>query len=121
MRLMADGDGLRLAGGLCADCGHRMIPQRAVCPACGGARVGLAAFGPDGVVRKWSDLTVSVDGVEAPYWVGLVELAEGPVLFVRLASQPEVGQRVRLAADAAADVYWFEAVGDEASAEEEGK
>jgi uncharacterized OB-fold protein len=84
-----------------------MIPRRAVCPACGSVAVDAEAMGPDGMVLHWSDLTVSVDAVPAPYWVGMIQLTEGPVLFARIEGKPTVGQRVVLSGDPEEDIYWF--------------
>lgn len=98
---------MRLLGGRCEECGHLTIPHRAVCPSCRSISPVETYLGPHGTVERSSDLLVPTDGVHAPYWVGLVRLAEGPLVFARVKGEVEPGDPVQLQVDEVSDTYWF--------------
>ncbi|HEY6538015.1 MAG TPA: OB-fold domain-containing protein [Candidatus Dormibacteraeota bacterium] len=107
MRLV-DGQA-RLLGGRCSQCGHATVPRRNACPSCHGETVGEVELGPTGSVISSVELYVPTAGVEAPYWVGLVKLSEGPTLFTRLAGAAGPGSAVELVVEPETDSYWFAA------------
>jgi uncharacterized OB-fold protein len=95
----------RLVGGRCEACGHTTYPRRARCPACRGA-VTEAEFGPEATVEGSATLFVSTDEAEAPYAVGMVQVAGGPKLLARI-DGAGTGERVRLIVDEEAGAFRF--------------
>jgi hypothetical protein len=86
----------------CAECGAISLqaPSCRFCGAEGGEPVPISGRGR---LVSWTVIRVAPAryAAEAPYAVGLVELAEGPRITARVAGDPErlaAGQPVRLAA-----------------------
>ena len=77
----------RLEGSVCRGCGARAFPARPICAACKSADVAKASFSGRG--RLWSFTRIAQPprgfASVAPYAVGMVRLAEGPLLTAQLA------------------------------------
>lgn len=102
-----------LVGSLCASCGKRLWPARAVCPACQSAQIGLVNLAPSGRLITFSTVWVARPGLDTPYVLAQVELDDGVRLFahVRHLSNPRAGDRVRLVFgddDSQIPPFWFE-------------
>jgi len=99
----------RLEAGRCRGCGHINFPPKGVCAACRKS----AEFEPvslNGRGRVHTFTRVSAMGAppeflqyverRGPYWVGIVELEEGPRVVAQLVvpddRQPYIGQPVRM-------------------------
>lgn len=77
----------RLEGSSCPACSVRFFPPRAVCPACKRAGLPAFAFSGRGTLYSWSRVLQPSRGYAsmAPYLVGMVRLAEGPLVSAQLA------------------------------------
>ena len=78
-------------------CGHRQLPPKALCTACGSMdRLSLADATGEGVVDTWTVVhRAPRPDVEAPYTIARVRLAEGPVVLTRLdGTEWAIGERV---------------------------
>jgi uncharacterized protein len=80
-----------LAGRRCAECGRIAIVGGKACPFCGGEGGIDVALSGRGALVSWTVIRVAPAryAAEAPYTVGLVELAEGPRLTARITGDPE--------------------------------
>ena len=82
----------RLEGSVCRACDARSFPARTVCAACRSAEVTPAGFSGRG--RLWSFTRVAQPprgfASVAPYAVGMVRLAEGPLVTAQLADSEGV-------------------------------
>ena len=72
----------------CADCGHVRFPPTAMCPRCHSVAFDWTAVSGAGTL--WSYTTVRVApspelAAEVPYRLGVVQLAEGPLVLGRVA------------------------------------
>src|SRR5207249_650862 len=67
----------RLVGSRCTDCGAGSWPGRAVCHRCGSTAVQEWALPPEGRLLSVTTVRVPKPGLESPYVIGEVELAEG--------------------------------------------
>ena len=77
----------RLVLQVCAQCGHVQYPPREICSACLGSELGWESVSGTGQVLSWTRLHASSepyfrDG--APWHIGSVQLASGPVLITFL-------------------------------------
>jgi uncharacterized OB-fold protein len=76
----------RLVVQACGSCDHRQHPPRAVCTQCGS--MDHLTFVPStgfGQVDSWTEVhRAPRPGVEVPYTIARVRLAEGPILLTRL-------------------------------------
>jgi uncharacterized OB-fold protein len=104
----------RLVGGRCESCNHTTYPRRTRCPACRRGAVTEAEFGPEATVEGSATLFVSTDEAEAPYAVGMVQVADGPKLLARI-DGADAGEQVRLIVDEEAGAFWFAAANGEAA------
>jgi len=86
----------------CADCGTLSLDPARSCPSCGTAGGSDVSLSGCGRLISWTVIRVAPAryAAEAPYAVGLLELAEGPRLTARLEGDPErfsAGQALVLA------------------------
>lgn len=70
----------------CEDCNRQTFPPKPVCPHCWSTRVAWRPLGALGALYSWTRIHAapSVFASEAPYAVGIVDLAEGVRLACRL-------------------------------------
>ncbi len=68
----------------CRTCGWASFPARRICARCGAEEVARVEGGRRGRVLSSAVVHHAPIGFQAPYLVGLVELAEGPVVFCPL-------------------------------------
>ncbi|RJQ29153.1 MAG: Zn-ribbon domain-containing OB-fold protein [Peptococcaceae bacterium] len=92
----------KLVGLKCLECGAYTIPPKKVCSECAGEELEVVEFKGAGEVRTYTVVRVPPEGFDAPYVLGLVELAEGPWLLGRIVDvDPErvsfdlIGQKVK--------------------------
>ncbi len=86
----------------CAGCGTLSLDPARSCPSCGTAGGSDVTLSGRGRLVSWTVIRVAPAryAAEAPYAVGLLELAEGPRLTARLEGDPErlsAGQSLVLA------------------------
>ena len=93
----------RLKGLKCSDCGVITVPPKATCEECASTKLDVTELSGEGAIRTFTVIRVAPEGLEAPYVVVLVELAEGPWLMGNLhglepdqATMDLIGKRVQL-------------------------
>ena len=76
----------QLQGTVCARCGHKMFPPRAVCPECRSRKVEPVKFSGRGTVYSHTTVYQAPEGFESyvPYVAALVQLEEGPLVSAQL-------------------------------------
>lgn len=96
-------DGWRLPASHCSACGAEFHPPRARCPRCGAAELQEVSLPKTGRLLSYTLVhqTSPASMIAPPYYVGLVEIDEGPVIEAVGASRVAastllVGARVRL-------------------------
>jgi uncharacterized OB-fold protein len=99
---MVAGTTLRLAASACPVCERVDFPRRVACAQCLGS-VGTVALGPSGVLRGFTAVLHQPPDaqMQAPYWVGDVEFAEGVSvvgLLVDVDGEPAKGSAVEVVA-----------------------
>jgi uncharacterized OB-fold protein len=79
-----------LRGRRCAGCGTLSVPSGAACPSCGAAGGTDLELSGRGRLLSWTVIRVAPAryAAEAPYAVGLLELAEGARLTARIEGDP---------------------------------
>jgi uncharacterized OB-fold protein len=103
----------RLVGSRCAECGATSWPRRAVCHSCGAPAPGEVSFEPSGTLITHTRVWVARHGLDSPYSVGQVRLADGPTIFAHVRGLPDgvkVPLEVRLAFsedESAIPPFWF--------------
>ena len=77
----------RLEGSACRACDARAFPARATCAACGARDAAPFAFSGRGTLWSFARVAQAPRGFAsvAPYAVGMVRLAEGPLVTAQLA------------------------------------
>jgi uncharacterized OB-fold protein len=77
----------RLEGSLCRGCGARAFPARPMCAACKSADVAPTRLSGRGSLWSFTRIAQPPRGFAsvAPYAVGMVRLAEGPLVTAQLA------------------------------------
>jgi uncharacterized OB-fold protein len=70
-----------LRGTCCHHCNQVVLLQVAACPRCAGRELTSVCIGQRAVLGHFSEVFHSLDGFEAPYFIGLVHTSEGPVTF----------------------------------------
>ncbi len=91
----------RLTGEVCRHCGASIFPPRDVCPDCARPAQELFAFSGKGTLYSFTEVLDAPSGFEdqAPYYVALIKLDEGPMLTAQLTDledEPVVGMRVEM-------------------------
>ncbi|WP_067822988.1 Zn-ribbon domain-containing OB-fold protein [Actinomadura kijaniata] len=75
----------RLTVQRCLECGHRQHYPRALCTGCGGTALDFTDVSGRGTVDSFTVVhRAPRPGLETPYVVARVRLAEGPILLTRL-------------------------------------
>ncbi|HKP17913.1 MAG TPA: zinc ribbon domain-containing protein [Gaiellaceae bacterium] len=103
-----------LVGSRCRECGIPSWPGRAYCFSCGSSDVEEAAFSTGGLLGTFTTVWVERPGLEAPYTLGQVTLADGVSLYAHvrgLAEDARVPLPVHLVladGDDAFPAFWFE-------------
>jgi uncharacterized OB-fold protein len=98
-RLNMSGD-LMIEGKKCARCGHAYFCVVDICSRCGNKELAPVKFSGKGIIYSFTINYVPPLHLkdQAPYVVGIVDLAEGPRITVRLntpRSELKIGQEVR--------------------------
>jgi scaffold protein (connect acetoacetyl-CoA thiolase and HMG-CoA synthase) len=77
----------RLEGSACRGCEARAFPARTVCAACGSRDTAPFTFSGRGILWSFARVAQAPRGFAsvAPYAVGMVRLAEGPLVTAQLA------------------------------------
>jgi hypothetical protein len=71
-----------LIGGKCRSCGLVFFPQRVVCPRClTDDTMETVPLSGKGKLRRFALCRTAGIGFKAPYFLGYVELAEGPIVY----------------------------------------
>ncbi len=91
----------------CAQCGHVTVPVRNSCPRCGCTQMHDVGVGQKGDLKSLVELNVSTAEYAAPYFIGFVELKEGPRVLTRLEGTCHVGDVVHLKSATDEDLFWF--------------
>ncbi|MBM3293016.1 MAG: Zn-ribbon domain-containing OB-fold protein [Candidatus Aminicenantes bacterium] len=92
----------RLEAGKCTRCGYVAFPPRLVCPECGNREFAPVKLAETGTLLTYTVVRVAPGGFEdeAPYAVGIAELADGVKLTAQVAdcafADLKVGLKVRL-------------------------
>lgn len=92
----------RLEAGRCKGCGKISFPPRSKCPKCGGAEMEKTVLPDHGVVKTFTVIHTppSQFSDEAPYAVGIVELANGVKITSQIVDCPledvKIGQKVKI-------------------------
>lgn len=76
----------RLLAGRCLDCGRVSVPERPVCPGCGGTRVETVRLTGKGEVYSFAIMYKAPDSFErqVPYVVALVRVDEGALISAQI-------------------------------------
>ena len=77
-----------LKGSRCAACGRVVLLQVYACPQCGGRELATVCIGQRATLGQSAEVFHSADGFEAPYFIGMIETAEGPCTFAPIAAAP---------------------------------
>ncbi len=91
-----------LVGEVCPHCEAKLFPPRDVCPHCGGEAKQVYPFSGKGEVYSYTLMTDAPAGFEeqAPYYVGLIKLNEGPLVTAQLtdlgSEKVEIGMPVEM-------------------------
>jgi uncharacterized protein len=92
-----------LKGLKCLDCGTITVPPKATCEECSSTKLDVTLLSGEGTIKTFTVIRVAPEGLEAPYVVVLVQLAEGPWLMGNLkgiepnhATMSLIGRRVTL-------------------------
>ncbi len=90
-------------GSVCQDCGFQTFPPRADCPECMSGSFQFKEYSGKGTLYSYSRIDAPPTGFEdeAPYTIGLVELAEGGRALACIgdtigAEEIEIGMEVQL-------------------------
>lgn len=100
----------QLIGSICQDCGHKVTPQRQICPNCLGSHTQVIELSGTGSLAAFTviyspSLMMAQAGYDAkhPYCVGIVKLDEGPKISAQIldldVNQPEnikIGTRMSM-------------------------
>jgi len=65
---------------VCDKCGRTVFPKRMVCPGCGGTGFSGKKLSGMGKIISWTKISSPPEG-GMPYWLVLVELADGVRVF----------------------------------------
>jgi uncharacterized protein len=68
----------------CSACGKLVVPQRPLCPKCGGSTQNVAVEGK-GTILSWTTVHVTPDGIPSPRTVALVGLEGGAAVLCLVA------------------------------------
>lgn len=90
----------RLQGAQCVLCKNMDFPPRRICTACGGHDLVEKQMSGEGVLESFTIIHTAPEGFEGavPYALGLVRLAEGPVITAQITNHSEgleIGKKVR--------------------------
>jgi uncharacterized protein len=92
-----------LVGEICGCCGDKIFPPRDICPGCGELAKDLYVFSGKGTIYSFTKVTEAPEGHEeqAPYWIGMVKLEEGPLVTAQLTDfgqgeLPEIGMEMEM-------------------------
>ena len=91
----------RLIGNKCDVCGEKFFPQRMVCPKCRSkGRLSEIKYSGKGKVISYSKIRSPPKGFEEykPYYVGIIELEEGPRIFSQIVDvdSVQIGMPVKM-------------------------
>jgi hypothetical protein len=79
----------RLAGSMCKGCGVLYFPQRRICLECGKTEFEEKQLSGKGKIVSWTVIRAAPTGFESPYTIGVVQLAEGPLLTAQIVGPVE--------------------------------
>jgi uncharacterized OB-fold protein len=77
-----------LKGSRCPGCGQIVLLQVAACPRCGQRELQDMCIGQTAKLGQSAEVFHSADGFEAPYFIGMIETAEGPRTFAPIHARP---------------------------------
>ncbi|WP_158890873.1 Zn-ribbon domain-containing OB-fold protein [Amycolatopsis anabasis] len=84
----------------CTHCGQTLSPEAAACTACGGTDLNWVDAEGTGTLISWTVVHRAPNRAYTdlvPYTIGIVELAEGPWLYARIAgAEPSAGLPLRV-------------------------
>lgn len=82
---MPEGPGLK--GMRCHACGHVVQPSAVVCPLCGSRGLTAIVIGQKATLIEHSVVYQDSDLFKAPYTIGLIQVPEGPKVFVPIVNE----------------------------------
>ncbi|MHC1761446.1 MAG: Zn-ribbon domain-containing OB-fold protein [Negativicutes bacterium] len=86
-----------LVGSKCSNCGTVSFLERMVCPACASyAGHEKVLIGRSGKINNFTVAHVAPTGYQPPYIVGLIDLAEGPMIFATIDGDPAVAAKLKI-------------------------
>ncbi|NML45727.1 hypothetical protein HHL11_18405 [Ramlibacter sp. G-1-2-2] len=77
-----------LKGSRCPACGQTVLLQIAACPRCGGRALETVCIGQRATLGESAEVFHSVDGFDAPYFIGAIATEQGPHTFAPIAAKP---------------------------------
>ena len=77
-----------LKGSHCPSCGQVVLLQVAACPRCGHRQLDAVCIGQRATLGLSAEVFHSVDGFEAPYFIGQVDTEQGPRTFAPIVAPP---------------------------------
>lgn len=83
-----------LKGSHCSGCGQTVLLQVAACPRCGKRDLEIVCIGQRATLGESAEVFHSVDGFEAPYFIGTIATEQGPHTFAPIAAKPGTQLRV---------------------------
>jgi uncharacterized OB-fold protein len=83
-----------LKGSRCPACGQTVLLQVAACPRCGERALETVCIGQRATLGESAEVFHSVDGFEAPYFIGAIATEQGPHTFAAIAAKPGTELRV---------------------------
>lgn len=83
-----------LRGTRCSECGQVVLLQVSACPRCAGRDLESVCIGQRATLGESSEVFHSLDGFEAPYFIGMVHTEQGPATFAPIAAAPGTALRV---------------------------
>jgi len=86
------GPGLR--GTRCHACGQVVLLQVSACPRCAGRDLESACIGQRATLGESAEVFHSLDGFEAPYFIGMVHTEQGPATFAPIDAPPGTALQV---------------------------
>jgi uncharacterized OB-fold protein len=85
------GEGPRLIGSRCGNCGGTFFPQEKMCPACvKEGTMEIVSLNGRGKLISFTQVMRGLPGFDSPYVLGCIELEEGPTLIAQLQDWQEV-------------------------------
>ena len=83
-----------LRGTRCRHCAQVVLLQVSACPRCAGRDLEAVCIGQRATLGESSEVFHSLDGFEAPYFIGMIKTEQGPATFAPIAAAPGTALKV---------------------------